>query len=174
MKFYRKEVKEMFDNIGGKIKGVAKFITWLGIIASVISFLIIVSIGENELIGLGFILLVVGCIGSWLSSLMLYGFGQLIENTEIIAEKYIPKYSSEDNTPYYKYDPYFKPSESDERTFEQVVNSLDISYESKARLKELQEWYNEDLIDGPNCCDRIRQILADQPKKLVTKIISKL
>ena len=56
----------MFDNIVGKIKAVAQVVTWLVIIASL------------------------------LSSLALYGFGQLIENTDIIAGR-----SRINNTPEY-------------------------------------------------------------------------
>lgn len=67
------EGKEMFDNIGGKIKIVAQFITWLGIVASIIGFFIL-SMNDDSVM-LAFIVLIAGCIGSWLSSLTLYGFG---------------------------------------------------------------------------------------------------
>ena len=85
----------MFDNVGGKIKGVAQLVTWLGIIASVIGFTVLV--GNEDTTGLSFAVLIVGCIGSWLSSLTLYGFGQLIENTDIIAKSNAQNISTENN-----------------------------------------------------------------------------
>lgn len=74
----------MFDNVGGKIMGLAYFLTFLGIFLSVAcgNFLII----RYELWGWGIFTIVVGCIGSWISNLCLYGFGKLIENTDILAE----------------------------------------------------------------------------------------
>ena len=67
----------MFNNVGAKIKALAKIICWLGIIASVITA--IVFIGEEEyLIALCTIL--GGILGSWLGSIGLYAFGELVEN----------------------------------------------------------------------------------------------
>ena len=83
----------MFDNIGSKIKTVAATIAWLGIIGSVI--IGIVMIAESLLVGL--LVIIVGSLSSWVSSFTLYGFGQLIENTDIISSKYITNAS--DKTP---------------------------------------------------------------------------
>ena len=81
--------KIMFDNIGGKIKGLAAFWTWFGIIVSVIVGFVFIFI--NDLDGvtgflIGFLIVLLGSLASWLSSLLLYGFGELINNTSIIAE----------------------------------------------------------------------------------------
>ena len=72
----------MFDNIGSKIKAVAKVFTWLGIIASVVSGIVIITSLEPPM---GILVMIGGSLISWLSSLTLYGFGQLIEHTEHIA-----------------------------------------------------------------------------------------
>ena len=72
----------MFNNIGGKIKNVAQLFIWLGISVSVVSGLII--IGSSEL-PMGILMIIGGSLISCLSSLTLYGFGQLIEHTEHIA-----------------------------------------------------------------------------------------
>ena len=70
----------MFDNIAGKIKGLAVFITWVGIIGSIISGLAyIFTVPAYAFVGL--IIMIVGSISSWIGSFTLYGFGQLIENT---------------------------------------------------------------------------------------------
>ena len=72
----------MFDNIGGKIKVVAQLATWLGIIASVVSGIVFIASLESPM---GIFVMIGGSLISWLSSLTLYGFGQLIEHTEHIA-----------------------------------------------------------------------------------------
>ena len=74
----------MFDNIGGKIKGLAKFVCWLGIILSfVFGFILITSatVGSGYLIVAGIVLIVGGSILSWIGSFVLYGFGELVENS---------------------------------------------------------------------------------------------
>ncbi len=74
----------MFRNIGGKIKTLAQIITWLGIIASVLGGFIVAAI-DDDLIAVGLLIVVVGSLASWISSFLLYGYGQLIQNTDIIA-----------------------------------------------------------------------------------------
>ena len=74
----------MFNNIGSKIKAVAQVITWIGIISSIIGGIVIMALQESPI---GVLVIIGGSFISWLSSLTLYGFGQLIENTDIIAER---------------------------------------------------------------------------------------
>lgn len=79
----------MFDNIGGKIKGIAKFICYLGILLSVTGGTIIFFFGidtETNLFWIGLLVIAGGALSSWLGSLATYGFGELIENSTIIAE----------------------------------------------------------------------------------------
>ena len=77
----------MFDNIGSKLKTVAQVFAWLGIAASAL-FGIIVMFANGDTPLPGLIIIVFGCLGSWISSLGLYGFGQLIENTDkLVAQK---------------------------------------------------------------------------------------
>ena len=71
----------MFDNIGGKIKSLAQVVCWIGILCSVISGIVIMATDE-DLAFLGFVVMVIGSLVSWVSSFTLYGFGQLIENTD--------------------------------------------------------------------------------------------
>ena len=72
----------MFENIGSKLKSVASLSTIVGIIFSCI-FGIIIMLG-NFLTG--FIVAIVGSLLSWLGSLTMYGLGQLVENTDSIAQ----------------------------------------------------------------------------------------
>lgn len=75
----------MFGNIGGKIKTLAQVVTWIGIIGSVICGFVLMGIDE-DLIFTGFIIALLGSLSSWVSSFVLYGFGQLIENTDKLVE----------------------------------------------------------------------------------------
>lgn len=83
----------MFDNIGGKIKTLAKIICWIGIIASVISGIALMASGANRYYSgpgpvlLGILTIVFGSLASWIGSFFTYGFGQLIENTDEIRGK---------------------------------------------------------------------------------------
>lgn len=90
----------MFNNIGEKIKTLAIIITILGIIASVISGIafIVSSIVDSYDVSrlaagiiLGVLTIVVGSLLSWISSFLLYGFGELIENSTILKEKFADK-----------------------------------------------------------------------------------
>ncbi len=80
----------MFDNIGKKIKGLAKVFCVLGIIFSVIYGGWIMIKGFNspgdDLFFKGVLILVAGCLSSWLSVFLLYGFGELIDKTSSIEK----------------------------------------------------------------------------------------
>lgn len=76
----------MFDNIGGKIKTLASVIAWLGIVCSVIIGIVFIATAE-KLIFAGIIIAIVGSISSWVGSFLLYGFGELVDNSAIIARK---------------------------------------------------------------------------------------
>ena len=86
----------MFDNIGGKIKGLAKFICWVGIIASVILGIVLISNASSgwgeykytnsEMVVEGIICIVGGSILSWVGSFAMYGFGELVENSSELVK----------------------------------------------------------------------------------------
>lgn len=82
----------MFEDIGAKIKAVTKVFCWVSIIVSVIAaFVMFYMAGESYSTegfynGMGWVFLIVFPLGSWLTSLFVYGFGELIEKTTEIAE----------------------------------------------------------------------------------------
>ena len=85
----------MFDNIGVKIQKVAKIITWVNIVISIIGgialFFCGILIDEMLwLILLAPIEVLLGCVMAWLSTIILYGFGKLIEDVEAIRNKKPP------------------------------------------------------------------------------------
>ena len=76
----------MFNNIGEKIKGLAKFVCWVGIIVSVIAGLVIMSM-SGDLLLLGIVIGLIGSLLSWRGSFALYGLGQLIHTNELILKQ---------------------------------------------------------------------------------------
>lgn len=69
----------MFTNIGGKIKGLAEFVCGLGILASIIAML---AMWSEEYWGMGILILIGGCLVSWIGSFAAYALGEITENSE--------------------------------------------------------------------------------------------
>ena len=80
----------MFNNIGSTIKTLARIVLWTGIAGSVIWGFVLLS---NEIL-LGPLFMVVGGFASMLVASLIYGFGQLVENSDILAESCKSKESS--------------------------------------------------------------------------------
>lgn len=93
----------MYKNIGRKIKILAKIICGIGIAGSVIVGLALILAGSNELgtylvgslwnmsgtrmIISGILIMIFGSLLSWIGSFATYGYGELIENTALIAKR---------------------------------------------------------------------------------------
>ena len=85
----------MFNNVGGKLKDYAEVICWLGIILSIIGMIVLFSIamqipanqGRGTLIFGGIVVGIAGYFISWISSLGIYAFGQMVENTDEICSR---------------------------------------------------------------------------------------
>ena len=81
----------MFDNIGGKIKSLARVVCWIGIISSIITGLITIFVNEDMILT-GVLLAVIGSFLSWIGSFFAYGFGQLVENSDtLVAQNMCPR-----------------------------------------------------------------------------------
>lgn len=83
----------MFQNIGTKIKNLAKIECWVGIIFSIglgIYFIVQGIVGQGLMDSvlfsfmLGIFTMFFGSLLSWLSCMLLLGFGELIESNEQI------------------------------------------------------------------------------------------
>lgn len=74
----------MFENIGRKIKTLAKVTCWAGISISVIGGIVLFCLNSYRMPTLvwGFVVLFGGSLLSWIGSFFAYGLGQLIENTD--------------------------------------------------------------------------------------------
>lgn len=73
-----------WSNVGEKIKAVARIFCWIEIIAFVLAGLILLFSNSryNPTGTLGLICLIAGPLVSWLSSLITYGFGELISEVK--------------------------------------------------------------------------------------------
>lgn len=87
----------MFNNIGGKIKALASIFTWIGIIISLIIGLLFIF-ADSHVVVIGILIIIIGSLMSWISSWLLYGFGDLIENSSIIARKLSPEDFEDEET----------------------------------------------------------------------------
>ena len=72
----------MYDNIGEKIKGLAKVMFIVEAIAAVIGGIVLLG---DEFLAIGLLTLFLGPVVAWISSWLLYGFGELIDNVCRIA-----------------------------------------------------------------------------------------
>lgn len=86
----------MYSNIGKKIQKLAAACAILGMIASIAIGSVLIKMsdggyyfGTNEtLLTIGIVVIIVGSLLSWVLSFVLYGFGRLVENSDIIARQY--------------------------------------------------------------------------------------
>ena len=100
--------KNMYQNIGGKIKGLAKglfiaqaIVYALSIFVATIITIVNAVVYETEpllivayvLLGLlvGFALAVLGIFVAWISTWVLYGFGELVEKITTGEDTYVPE-----------------------------------------------------------------------------------
>ena len=90
-----------FNNIGGKIKGLALVMFWVGVIGSFLASLVCMMVGYTtqsfshvEMVLAYWLLSVViffgGMLASWVGCFFTYGFGELIVKTTEIAENTRP------------------------------------------------------------------------------------
>lgn len=72
----------MFRNIGKKIKTLSQIYCWAGIIVFAIAGIVLLFIEDMALVGLLFLL--VGPLLSWIGAWLMYSWGDLVDNVEII------------------------------------------------------------------------------------------
>lgn len=125
----------MFENVGSKIKGLASFFCWGGIIASVVGGIWTIALLDEDFILLGLLIIALGSLLSWVSSFVLYGFGELVSNSAIIAGKTTANESEQGESA-------FVPREKNKKIAS--LNSL------KARGLITDEEYNKKLAELEN------------------------
>ena len=68
----------MYDNIGGKIKSLAKAVFIVEAIAAVIAGIALMA-SDDDMVPFGLLVMAVGPLVAWVSSWLLYGFGEIID-----------------------------------------------------------------------------------------------
>ena len=68
----------MYDNIGSKIKSLAKVIFCIGVILCLLGGIALIGT-LPDLWFIGLLVMIIGPITSWISTWLLYGFGELID-----------------------------------------------------------------------------------------------
>ncbi|MBQ8759145.1 MAG: hypothetical protein IJZ20_05575 [Clostridia bacterium] len=76
----------MYNNIGQKIKHFATALFVIGTICSTLTGFYIVMFLHLEMAAVGILVIIIGSFLSWVSTFLLYGFGELIEKTTEIAD----------------------------------------------------------------------------------------
>ena len=85
-----------FNNIGKKIKTMAKISFYLLSVLFLFYGILLIIKTDNDILGL--LWLIFGPIISWISSFVLYGFGQLVDNSDkLIALKEVPNNDIQNN-----------------------------------------------------------------------------
>jgi predicted flavoprotein YhiN len=85
-----------FNNIGKKIKTIAKISFYLLSVSFLFYGILLIIKTDNDILGL--LWLILGPIISWISSFVLYGFGQLVDNSDkLIALKEVPNNDIQNN-----------------------------------------------------------------------------
>ena len=83
-------MNSVFNKAGKKIMILAKVLfvcgNILSIIGCIVFFTFAVIYSKTYMILLGLAVFIGGIVVSWLSSIFIYAFGSLVENSEIIAE----------------------------------------------------------------------------------------
>ena len=82
----------MYNNIGKKIKNLAKFIAYGGITLSIIGgfvlfFVLINDYHTEDMAFIGLMVAVIGSILCWISGFFVYGFGELVDQSQAINKK---------------------------------------------------------------------------------------
>ncbi|MBQ2760207.1 MAG: hypothetical protein IJE93_10605 [Clostridia bacterium] len=82
----------MYNNIGKKIKGLAKIVVYAGISVCVIGgiatiFILSDNYYTKDFAFIGLIIALVGSLLCWLSGFFIYGFGELVDQTQEINIK---------------------------------------------------------------------------------------
>lgn len=83
----------MYNEIGKKIKTLAKVLTIFGIVASIIYGIVLLALGQTVA---GIIYILIMPFLAWAGSFVLYGFGELVEKVCNIEKNIRQRYPDQD------------------------------------------------------------------------------
>ncbi len=83
----------MFENVGVKIKGIAKVFFAVGMLVPLFCGIVVIAL-DKKMAPIGIIIIFLGALLAWLATVLLYGFGELIFKTSLIESKLNPNQSA--------------------------------------------------------------------------------
>lgn len=86
----------MFDNVGGKIKDLTRWICLISMAAFVITGVVIMF--SESFFG-GLLTAVVGAASAWAGSFVLYGFGELVESAMVLRDAELKRQREQEQKP---------------------------------------------------------------------------
>ena len=142
----------LYKNIGEKIKGWAKWVFIIGAISSIIGALGMLFSAEDEwMLIVGLLALVVGPLVAWVSSWLLYAFGQITDDLHAMRNKECPSKKASGNNNV-NID---EQSQDCESTHIDPIHQRKIARITELRKKGLrtEEMY-QSAINNPNILDK--------------------
>lgn len=109
----------MYNNVGGTIKTLSKGIFIIEAIGAIIAGANLIAT-DDDFILLGLLILFCGPIIAWISSLILYAFGELVEDTHAI--RYI-RYLQADESSKHENTPLTEPSNNKDANILSEINN---------------------------------------------------
>lgn len=137
----------MFEEVGKKIKGTAVVVLVLGCLCSVIIGISLMFgaddwsiLGAEDTISLiGFIIMLGGCILSWKSAIMMYGFGWLLDSLDAsIDSSAVNDFSGKDSEEF--------TAPFSEEEFQIKMTALMELYQDHSITEEVYNQKRDDLI----------------------------
>lgn len=176
----------MYDNIGGKIKGLAKAAFIIGSIADVIIGINFMSeyYGEEAMVLIGLLIMIFGPLVALFSSWITYGFGELIDQTCAIArntyggERKSETQSKIDYERISKLDKLRSQGLITEEEYEAIRNEIIEKYEAQSkidneRISELDKLRSQGLITEEEC-EAIRNEVIEEHEAIKDEVINEL
>ena len=78
---------KLFSDVGGKLKLLATIWFYLIWIGGMIAGVVLIAVDPDDFVVFGLLMLALSWLVAWLMSLMLYAFGQLVQNSDAIKNK---------------------------------------------------------------------------------------
>lgn len=150
----------MFKNSSNNIKTVAEVICFIGVLFSV--FFGIAKILNTEVL-LGISIIILGSLSFWVVSLILYGFGELIENShtliETLKQNNTNNSTKNDTIPVGDVVKRIQTAESNDRYNNQIKDDI-VKKMIEGKIKTLEDWQKEGKITEEEFNEKKKELLG--------------
>ncbi len=149
----------MFQNIGRKIKMLARVLCGVGIVSSAVAGVVLLGVALDQeepiLAIIGGIVLGAGILFSWLGSFFLYGFGELIDCASELAGHSVPKQNGNTVPEGVRMTKFGVPSVKAAPP-EPAPSAAET--EAAAKRKTLEQWKKDGLIDEEEYRQKMKEL----------------